>query len=172
MKKVSTLILASPFPQSSSEKIARQLEKSLNTDWTFEEINLSTLPADDLLLRTKTPSEKFNHSVKQIMDSDLIIIATPTYRATYTGLLNVFFDLWRIFIFLGEILPNILIAKPGPGKGCVEMISLFKFSSKPNFLTSSLNKNLKGSTYFSFIFFGDYNYSIICYLNKKLYVYE
>ena len=39
MKKVSTLILASPFPQSSSEKIARQLEKSLNTDWTFEEIN-------------------------------------------------------------------------------------------------------------------------------------
>ena len=90
MKKVSTLILASPFPQSSSEKIARQLEKSLNTDWTFEEINLSTLPADDLLLRTKTPSEKFNHSVKQIMDSDLIIIATPTYRATYTGLLKVF----------------------------------------------------------------------------------
>ena len=93
MKKVSTLILASPFPQSSSEKIARQLEASLSTDWTFEEIDLSTLPADDLLLRTKTPSEKFNHSVKQIMDSDLIIIATPTYRATYTGLLKVFFDL-------------------------------------------------------------------------------
>ena len=35
-----------------------------------------------------------------------------------------------------------------------EIISLFKFNSSPNFLTSSLNKNLSGSTNFKFIFFG------------------
>lgn len=93
MQKVSTLILASPFPQSSSEKIARHLEQSLNSEWTLQEIDLSTLPGDDLLLRAKTPSQEFNHSIGKIINSDLIIIATPTYRATYTGLLKVFFDL-------------------------------------------------------------------------------
>ena len=35
-----------------------------------------------------------------------------------------------------------------------EIISLLKFNSSPNFLTSSLNKNLSGSTSFNFIFFG------------------
>ena len=36
-----------------------------------------------------------------------------------------------------------------------EIISLLKFNSIPSFLTSSLNKNLRGSTNFNFIFFGN-----------------
>ena len=51
-------------------------------------------------------------------------------------------------------MPGILIANPGPGNGCLEIISLLSFSSNPNFLTSSLNKNFNGSTNLSFIFFG------------------
>ena len=59
-----------------------------------------------------------------------------------------------MFILSFVIIPGILIAKPGPGKGWREIISLLKFNSRPNFLTSSLKRNLSGSTNFSFIFFG------------------
>ena len=51
-------------------------------------------------------------------------------------------------------MPGILIANPGPGKGCLVIISLFKLSSKPSFLTSSLNKNFRGSIYFNVITLG------------------
>ena len=51
-------------------------------------------------------------------------------------------------------MPGILIAKPGPGKGCLEIISLLKFNSRPNILTSSLNKYFNGSINFNFILFG------------------
>ena len=46
------------------------------------------------------------------------------------------------------------MASPGPGNGCLKTISFFNFNSKPNFLTSSLNKYFNGSTSLSFIFFG------------------
>ena len=53
------------------------------------------------------------------------------------------------------ILPGILIAKPGPGKGCLERIVFGSNSCAPNLLTSSLNKVLSGSTKTIFIFFGN-----------------
>ena len=51
--------------------------------------------------------------------------------------------------------PGILIANPGPGNGCLEIISLFSFNSNPSFLTSSLNRYFYGSTNFNFIVFGN-----------------
>ena len=44
------------------------------------------------------------------------------------------------------ISPIILIANPGPGKGCLNTKFSGIPSSKPVFRTSSLNKSLKGST--------------------------
>ncbi len=53
---------------------------------------------------------------------------------------------FRIVNLSSVISPIILIANPGPGNGCLNT----KFSGIPNsnpvFLTSSLNKSLKGST--------------------------
>ena len=43
------------------------------------------------------------------------------------------------------ILPIHLIPRPGPGKGCLEMKSLFNPNSAPIFLTSSLKSSLNGS---------------------------
>ena len=51
-------------------------------------------------------------------------------------------------------MPGILIDKPGQWKGCLEIIYLLKFNSRPNILTSSLNKYFNGSTNFNFILFG------------------
>ena len=63
-----TAILGSPFSGSSSEKIVRLVIKNLPTsDWT-------------------------THIVDYVVDSTVIIADTPTYRATYTGLIKSFFD--------------------------------------------------------------------------------
>ena len=60
----------------------------------------------------------------------------------------------RMFSFISVISPGHLIARPGPGKGCLEIKLFGKPNSIPNFLTSSLNNSLKGSTNSSCIFFG------------------
>ena len=52
-------------------------------------------------------------------------------------------------------IPGILIARPGPGNGCLDIISLLNPSSNPSFLTSSLKRYFNGSTNLSFIFFGN-----------------
>ena len=46
--------------------------------------------------------------------------------------------------------PRILTPSPGPGKGCLYSISFGKLSASPNFLTSSLNNSLNGSSNFNF----------------------
>src|SRR4030042_3765954 len=58
---------------------------------------------------------------------------------------------WSIFIFSSVTSPIILIARPGPGKGCLQTISSGRPSSIPIFLISSLNNNLKGSINLIFI---------------------
>ena len=84
-------ILGSPFSQSSSEKIVRLILDSLNSnEWTATVIDLSKISADDLLLRSKGP--ELDQALNKTIEADLIIPASPTYRATYTGLLKVFFD--------------------------------------------------------------------------------
>ena len=60
----------------------------------------------------------------------------------------------KILTLILSTLPGILIAKPGPGKGCLKMISLDKFRLRPIFLTSSLNSSLNGSINLNFIFLG------------------
>jgi FMN reductase len=93
MNKKSVTILGSPFPSSSSEKIARDIQSKMNElEWETSVIDLSGLPANDLLMRSSTPSLEYKQSIEKIQASKLIIIASPTYRATYTGLLKTFLD--------------------------------------------------------------------------------
>ena len=52
----------------------------------------------------------------------------------------------NIFSLFSVMSPIIRIAKPGPGKGCLNTRFSGMPSSNPTFLTSSLNKSRKGST--------------------------
>ena len=90
MHKV-TAILGSPFPNSSSEKISQLvIDKLKILEWEYTIIDLSKISADSLLLRSK--DSQLENSITTTTDADLIISASPTYRATYTGLLKSFFD--------------------------------------------------------------------------------
>jgi FMN reductase len=54
-------------------------------------IDLATLPAEALLARVNAP--EVDEAIVTVGDADIVIAATPTYRALYTGLLKCFFDL-------------------------------------------------------------------------------
>lgn len=54
-------------------------------------VDLCELPADDLLGRTRTPA--IERALVSAAAARLLVVATPVYRASYSGLLKCFFDL-------------------------------------------------------------------------------
>jgi FMN reductase len=54
-------------------------------------IDLTALPAEALLAREQAP--ELEDAIAAVGESHIVIAATPTYRALYTGLLKAFFDL-------------------------------------------------------------------------------
>ncbi len=54
-------------------------------------IDLATLPADALLGRGQSP--EVDEAIAAVGQAHIVIAATPTYRALYSGLLKTFFDL-------------------------------------------------------------------------------
>jgi FMN reductase len=69
-------------------------------------LDLADLPADDLLGRTKTPAVEA--ALAAVFAARILIVGTPVYRASYSGLLKVFFDLFPQDALAGKI--AILIA--------------------------------------------------------------
>jgi len=54
-------------------------------------IDLAALPADALLGRRRSPD--LDDALATVSDATIVVASTPVYRATYSGLLKVFFDL-------------------------------------------------------------------------------
>ena len=54
-------------------------------------IDLAQLPSDALLGRRKDATVA--DAVQALLDAGIVVVSTPVYRATYSGLLKVFFDL-------------------------------------------------------------------------------
>jgi len=55
-------------------------------------IDLAKLPADALLGRREDP--EVADAIQGVLDAGIVVVSTPIYRATYSGLLKVFFDLF------------------------------------------------------------------------------
>ena len=54
-------------------------------------IDLAKLPSDALLGRREDPAVA--GAIQGVLDAGIVVVSTPIYRATYSGLLKVFFDL-------------------------------------------------------------------------------
>jgi FMN reductase len=63
--------------------------------------DLSALPADGLLGRVRSP--EVEAALASVERADLVLVATPIYRATYSGLLKVFFDLLPTAALAGKV---------------------------------------------------------------------
>lgn len=90
--RFAVAISGSPRSPSRSKTLAELALKVL-ADQGCETrlIDLAALPADALLARAQSPH--VDEAIAAVGEARIVIAATPTYRALYTGLLKAFFDL-------------------------------------------------------------------------------
>lgn len=89
---LAVAVPGSPSPTSSSRRLAEAvLARLRDRGWRTEAIELGALPADALLGRAEDAAT--GEAVALVGTAQVLVIATPMYRATYSGLLKCFFDL-------------------------------------------------------------------------------
>ena len=88
-----TVVVGNPRPESRTLGVAlaaaEALAESLNLPAGPAVIDLSVL-ARRLLL--PEPSAAIEDATEQVLSADLLIVASPTFKGTYSGLLKVFLD--------------------------------------------------------------------------------
>ena len=87
--KVS-IVAGNPKPQSRTLKVAQTLVQKL-FDGVVLELNVVDL-AEYTSEVLAWPSDKMDALNKSVAASDVAVFASPTYKATYTGLLKAFLD--------------------------------------------------------------------------------
>jgi FMN reductase len=91
-RTLAVAISGSPRSPSRSKALAELMLRTLgDAGWETRFIDLSALPAEALLARTQ--SAGVDEAIAAVGEARVVIAATPTYRALYTGLLKCFFDL-------------------------------------------------------------------------------
>jgi FMN reductase len=90
--RLAVAICGSPRSPSRSKALA-ELALALLTErgYKIRVIDLASLPGDALVARAESP--EVGGALAAVGAARVVIAATPTYRALYTGLLKCFFDL-------------------------------------------------------------------------------
>lgn len=87
------LIGGSPAPQSSTARLLHHLgERLASQGHQCARLHVRDLPAQ-ALLAADTSDPAIARALGQVAAADAIVIATPVYKAAYTGLLKAFLDL-------------------------------------------------------------------------------
>lgn len=89
MLKVS-IVVGNPKPRSRTRQIAEKLiERILQKDSYYQQV----IELSDYTDRLHVwPSDEMSALNASVASSNLVVLASPTYKATYTGLLKVFLD--------------------------------------------------------------------------------
>lgn len=100
------VISGSPSKTSKTERVASHLVGRLAGEGhAAEHLRLRQLPPESLLA-ADTSDPLLANAVEQVEQADGIVLATPTYKAAYSGLLKLFLDLLPQFGFAGKaVLP-------------------------------------------------------------------
>ena len=89
---LAVAISGSPRSPSRSKTLAELMLAALAArGYETRVVDLAVLPADALLARRQSP--EIDEAIAAVGEARIVIAATPTYRALYTGLLKCFFDL-------------------------------------------------------------------------------
>lgn len=87
-KYVVSVVIGNPKARSRTRDAAERLAHELTGSAPLHIIELSGLGAD--LLNYRSPYVEA--AVDTVRSSDIVIVASPTYKATYTGLLKLFLE--------------------------------------------------------------------------------
>lgn len=89
---LAVAISGSPRIPSKSKTLAEALLARLaGSGCDIATIDVATLPADALLARTQ--AREIDDALARVAQAQIVVAASPTYRALYTGALKCFFDL-------------------------------------------------------------------------------
>lgn len=95
-------ISGSPSATSKSRLLVERALAGLAAQgFEVELIDLATLPAEALLGRTAAPA--LEAALEAVRVAQVVVAGTPVYRATYSGLLKLFFDLLPPDALVGKI---------------------------------------------------------------------
>lgn len=87
------LIAASPSPSSrSGSLLAAAGEKLKHLGLSTRSLSLRELPAE-ALLQARADAPALREALQQVHEARVVVLATPIYKAAYSGLLKVFLDL-------------------------------------------------------------------------------
>lgn len=97
------IVSGSPSATSRTERLARSIATRIGReDVRANLLDVRSLPADDLLnARFDAPS--IVAAIAQVASADGIVIATPVYKAAYSGLLKTFLDVLPQFALRGKV---------------------------------------------------------------------
>jgi FMN reductase len=97
------VISGSPSSTSRTERLAQSIAARINArDVKAEVLDVRDLPADDLLhARFEAPS--IVAAMARVASADGIVVATPIYKAAYSGLLKTFLDILPQFGLRGKV---------------------------------------------------------------------
>ena len=85
-----TVVVGNPKPRSRTRTVAEALPPALLAEGSYE---VEVLELADIAGELfQWGSEKVTAAKESVAGSDLVIFATPTYKASYTGLLKAFLD--------------------------------------------------------------------------------
>lgn len=100
-----TLVVAgisgSPSPVSKSRVLVETALGAFGRGVETMLIDLAALPADALLGRGTVP--EVAAALETVARAGIVVVGTPVYRATYSGLLKVFFDLMAPESLVGKV---------------------------------------------------------------------
>ena len=101
-ERLALAIAGSPSPTSTSRRLAERLLGLLgDAGWSTALVDLAALPAEPLLARGE--DRRVQDALDAVGRSSVLVLATPVYRATYTGLLKSFFDLMPEGLLAGKV---------------------------------------------------------------------
>lgn len=87
------VIVGSPSARSRTTALARHISEGLsNQAFRLRTIQLRDLPAE-ALLHANTSAPEIAEALQTVAHADGVIVASPVYKAAYTGLLKTFLDL-------------------------------------------------------------------------------
>jgi FMN reductase len=132
------LISGSPSQNSKTASIAKRLQKELiERNHRADLIEVRELPAEDLLYANfKSPAIANTHTL--IKAADAVIVLSPVYKGSYTGILKAFLDLLP-----EKILADKIVAPVVTGGTIAHLLSI-EYAFKPIFSLLGAKEILHG----------------------------
>lgn len=135
MAKV-VIISGSPNSKSRLHGILLQAEAWL-ADHSVQRVDVRDLPAEDLV-HTKFDSKEIIEATKAVEQADAVIVATPVYKASYTGVLKLFLDLLPQKGLVGKVVLPVAIG------GTIAHLLSIDYALKPVLSALGATNQLQG----------------------------